>query len=167
MSLMQRMPAGTGMSWNDSDTWATNLVYNGHMDWRLPSPKELNGTGPFTGYGTGYTSEFGGLAGDGISSFTPGPFTNLNLQSEFWTDTSIGEDDAISYAFGYGNVARSKTIVLGPNNEPLRRLGAWAVRDAAAPVPAAVVPLPAAVWLFASGLLGFGLIGRQRRRSML
>ena len=145
--------AGTGMSWDDSVTWASNLVFNDHADWRLPLATELDGTGPFLGFGSGGTSEMGGLAGEGIGFPTPAPFANM-VQVEFWTGHSLGEDDAVSYGFGYGNVPRRKTIVLGPDIEAPRRLGAWAVR-AVVPGPriAATAPIGNTVSLTLTNLI--------------
>ena len=85
-------------------------------------------------------------------------FSFVNMQSEFWTGYSLGQDDAVSYAFGYGNVPRRKTIVLGPGNEPPRRLGAWAVRDVT------VVPEPVSSILFISGGAVAGIWRRSRMR---
>ncbi|MFQ5635451.1 MAG: hypothetical protein ACE5G3_08995 [Gammaproteobacteria bacterium] len=150
--------AGLGMSWADANDWANALVFAGHADWRTPTATEANGTGPFAGFGTGTTSEMGWLAtADGIGLPSPGPFTNM-VQTEFWTGNQTGPDDAISYGFGFGNVPRMKKIVLGPGNEPQRRLGAWAVRSVA------VVPVPPSVLLFGSAL---GLLIGVRRKAPL
>lgn len=35
------------MNWTQANAWATNLVYGGYSDWRLPSLAPTNGTGTF------------------------------------------------------------------------------------------------------------------------
>jgi hypothetical protein len=96
-------------------------------------------------YGEGTTS------GSGITSASPGPFSNVG-PLRYWSGTENADDDAEAWfhAFGFGG-----TQVLVKYN-PDR---AWAVLDG----NAGVVPVPASVWLFGSAL---GLLGWLRRRRV-
>jgi len=40
------LPGFSGHSWADANTWATNLVFAGFNDWRLPYPSVSAGSGP-------------------------------------------------------------------------------------------------------------------------
>ena len=89
-------------------------------------------------------------AGYGLSN--TGPFSNVQLF--YWSATEVALDasNVWSFAFGFGDQRYY---------EKTNGLVAWAVRSG--DVGASTVPVPAAVWLFGSGLLG--LIGAARRRK--
>jgi hypothetical protein len=81
-----------------------------------------------------------------------GPFSTYELMSvsQFWTETSIGSD-ALSFSFYAGYQTDSWVGYPG--------FYAWAVADG----DQFAVPVPSAVWLFGSGLIG--LVGVARRKK--
>ena len=87
---------------------------------------------------------------DGWGLTNTGPFSDL--QSDFyWSGTEFVPDVAWGFLFFRG----SQTSVIMNDREY-----AWAVRSGDVP---AVVPVPAAVWLFGCGLIGLSGIARRRK----
>lgn len=92
---------------------------------------------------------------DGVSSATPSPF--INVQPDYyWTYGSIGLPSGLyRYRFNFSTGE-------GYIDDTFYEDYVWAVRDG--DVGTAVVPVPAAAWLFGSGLIGlFGLSRRKAR----
>jgi hypothetical protein len=95
----------------------------------------------------------------------------VNVQSTFTQTTANGRTtetvgfnttlyfSALSYYDDGRTYFHPRFLVEDPNR-PDANGGNWIVREASTP---AAVPIPAAVWLFGSGLLGF--IGTARRRK--
>ena len=79
-----------------------------------------------------------------------GPFSDLDFE-RYWAGTEFDSLDAWGFFFGFGD----QGISFKNNFHP-----AWAVRDGDVPP---VVPIPAAVWLFASGLLGLAGFARRKK----
>jgi len=115
------------------------LFYNtlGNLGYCDPGTSTVSTcSGPQTGWGLSNT----------------GPFSNV--QSYFyWSSTEYAPDPAYAwyFDFGYGDQL---------NGVETYNLYAWAVQSG----NAGVVPVPAAVWLFGSGLLGLVGLGKPRRR---
>jgi hypothetical protein len=79
-----------------------------------------------------------------------GPFSNV--QSNFyWSGTGLGSSFAWGFLFSHG-----KQDFNGVDSS----LFAWAVHSG--DVGASAVPVPAAVWLFGSGLIGLAAVARRR-----
>ena len=141
--------------WDNQVAWAADLSIGGVSGWRLPSA-DVNGDGTVVDCsGGGVTgcedNELGFLYWEeGITPATPGPFSNVEL-NVWWYGTEF--DSSRAWDFFITNTTGTQAIVDKNNN----RL-AWAVYSG----DVVEVPVPAAVWLFASGLLG--LIGIARRR---
>jgi len=155
------------MTWNTAQSWIAGMNaanYLGYNDWRLPItlPGDINCSSSQTnsiGYGcTGsemghlFYSELGGTAGNNITtSGDPdlAKFQNI-WPSYYWsTDYTPTSASGDAYAFNFNagdQVASGKTAT---NN-------VWAVRTGDV-----LVPLPATVWLFGTGL--FGMLGWARR----
>lgn len=153
------------MFWSVATTWASNLSYYDsvrnatYTDWRLPSAD------PACGYSYNCTdsemghlfyAELGGVAGQDIAT-TRNANYNLfqNVMSAFslyWSGTPYAPNNNYAWNFNF---------YLGFQNADINvnTAYAWAVRDG----DVAIVPVPAAVWLFGSGLLG--LIGIARRKK--
>jgi hypothetical protein len=182
------------MYWTDSNSWAANLVYGGYSDWRLASNTPVNGiafdntlsNNGSTDYGYNITSPHSELAymynvnlglkdyysTTGVYQPTFGIFSNgtsngmnqnsygqnnvglvTNLQSSgYWSGTNYSPNPGFEWLFSTFNGQQSFGQGL--------QLNAWAVR----PGDVSAVPLPAAFWLFGSGLMG--LLGLRRRGNI-
>jgi hypothetical protein len=143
--------------------------YLGFNDWRLPATlvPDAGCTGVALSTGFGCTgSELGHLfhvelgATAGTSVLTTGDptevakFSNLlnaSSSSGYWSGMDYNSDPNFAYFFRYDSGQQAGVS----KNTPI---GVWAVRDGSS-----VIPIPAAVWLFGSGLLG--LIGITRRKK--
>ena len=145
------------MAWADGYS-QTHTVYGTFDDWRLattlqPDPSCSGQSGGFS-YNYDCTgSEMGHLFNvDGISGGSMGLFTNVQ-SNKYWsgTESTYLMTTAWYLDFSSGNQN---------TNDKLYSYGyAFAVRDGDI---ASVVPIPAAVYLFASGL---GLLGWVRKKT--
>ena len=151
-----------GMTLADAQTWVENLTYGGYSDWRLPSARNSDGTGPSgTPYASGFlNSHDGELAHlyDELGGSLNSPlFINTSSSPYFWTSTPTG----------IGNGWDNNWVFVGsgsPENAYMNDWAtenyfvAWAVRDGDSnPVPDSALPtmLIGAVW-------GMGLCLRQK-----
>ena len=155
-------------NWYGQVAWAdgysqTHSVYGTFDDWRLPTTLQPDPScdvqydpgGGFSvqGRGDGCTgSEMGHLFNVyGISSGTWGPFSYVENYF-YWSGTDYAPNNSSAW-----------TYYTHGSQFPQDKLGyfvAWAVMDG--DVAASVVPIPATVYLFASGL---GLLGWFRKKS--
>jgi hypothetical protein len=172
--------AGTAMQWATANAWAGSLnpYGSGINGWRLPTVTDTGPSGcnfAYTGTDCGFnvntaTSEMAhmfyttlgdkayyntsGIAQAGYGLTNTGPFSNV--QSNFyWSTTEYAPSTSYAwyFHFGYGDQEY---------NGKAFSYFAWAVH--AGDVGATVVPVPAAAWLFGSGLLGLvGVVGKHRR----
>jgi hypothetical protein len=172
--------AGTQMDWYTASSWAAGLNINGVTDWRLPDTVDVGNDGCTTGgnqyqgidcgynitthseMSTMYYETLGNLAycdttrscaqtGYGLTN--TGPFSNL--QSSYYrsaTEYTSLTTGAWDFSFSGG---------LQSTSSKAANTYTWAVHDG--DVGTAVVPIPPALWLFGSGLLG--LLGMARRKS--
>ncbi len=171
--------AGGNMTWFEAQDWIASLNdtnYLGFNDWRLPRVAPVNGVAfdinnsfdGSTDNGYNITSKaselsymyhvsLGNLAlFDTAGNFgQPGwglkntaPFTGL-AAGAYWTEIDNPTDSNAAFIVGMGNGHQDFFAKDTPHL-------AWAVRDA-------VVPVPAALWLFSSGLLGLAGVARKRR----
>jgi hypothetical protein len=126
-------------------TWAENLVYGGYNGWRLP-------TTPGTGSGFLSEGEMGHLYYDmGIRSFSSSPFINVQSTNLYWTGTDNPDVSHEVWVYYFSNGYQ----ILNVKNWDGY---AWAVHNGDI---GASVPIPEALWLFGSGLLG--LLGLRRK----
>lgn len=168
------------MNWSTATAWAASLDFNGITGWRLPTITDTGTLGcdfSYTG-GTdcGYnmdtaTSEMASMYYDTLGNLAyystsgvgdqPGwGLTNTglfsNVQSDdYWSATEYAPNTSSAWffdAYSSYQLAADKTY----------NFYAWAVHTG--DVGASVVPVPAAAWLFGSGLLGLVGMSRTRRR---
>jgi hypothetical protein len=148
-------------TWDTQRAWAAGLTTGGFSAWRLPSA-DVNGDDVVI------DCESGGIMGcadnelgylfweEGITFATPGPFTNI-LADIYWTDTELSSDTADGWRFSFIEDGTEGRLITAPKDF---QEAAWAVHEGNP--GGAVVPVPAAVWLFGSAL---GLLGWMRRKA--
>ena len=162
------------MSWSDANTWAENLNINGITGWRLPETLIPDETCSYSDWGPNCTGSemgnmfynvLGGVANNSISTIHN---TNYDLFSNiqptsYWSATEymveIGTDNVLTaWLFNFDIEG-----VSGAGYQNSQHIGAllsaWAVYDG----DISAVPVPAAVWLFGSGLIG--LVGFARHKK--
>lgn len=151
------------MTWANASAWAASLTIGGVSDWRLPN-QDINDDGSIAKcalvtkaacmdneYGHLYFYGAGTVLGNGVTEASPGSFSNIQL-AYYWSATDYAPDPNDAWIFYFYDGNRHWVAKNGNQN-------AWAVHDG----DIAAVPLPAAVWLFGSGLIG--LIGLARRKK--
>ena len=148
------------MTWQSANDWAASLDVEGVTGWRLADTVQpdascslQSGTNSWGYYCTG--SEMGNLfytaLGNSAGTLSnTGPFSNVQ-SSLYWSATEVTP------------LVLAWTFNLSEGIQDSRRedtgLYAWAVQSG----DVSAVPVPAAVWLFGSGLVG--LIGLARRKK--
>ena len=156
-------------TWDAANTWAAGLTLGGVSGWRLPYISVAAGAGPFTGspvdcstatelacrdneLGYMFYQNLGGTLGSPIlTSDDPDLALFPTLQSGvYWSGTEF--DSNFAWDFDFNNPSQGLVI------KDFNRYS-WAVHAG----NVGAVPVPAAVWLFGSGLLG--LIGVARRKA--
>ncbi|MES9905745.1 MAG: DUF1566 domain-containing protein [Sedimenticola sp.] len=174
------------MTWDNAVAWSANLSYGGYDDWRLPTMTDTGTPGcdfSYNGTDCGYNvqttagatvySEMASMWDDTLGN-TPTYDTNGNPQAGGLTSTSadgVTIDNLISYTYWSGLEYAPDTSYAwgfrtvngdqgygGKDNQ----FHAWAVRSGDS---LSAVPIPAAVWLFGTGLIGLIGLGRCRRRD--
>lgn len=174
--------AGFAMNWDEANTWATGLNPYGSIitGWRLPTVTDTGTPGcdyAFSGTDCGYnvntatgemahmfyttlgnkayynTSGVGPQTGWGLTN--TGPFSNVQ-SNVYWSATEYAPDTI--YAWIVATSSGVQTYGDKPNNNYT-----WFVHSGDVGAAVSSVPVPAAVWLFGSGLLG--LIGVARRKA--
>jgi hypothetical protein len=179
------------ITWAAANTWTDSLTLGGYTDWRLPTNTPINGTSYNTAFSNNATTDNGTADADGwvdgsgnpvsemghlfyvtlgnLGVCTPddanpglcvnppsfgltntGPFSNAQ-SFNYWSGSEFDAGIAWNLNFASGRQRND----LSKNQSLL----AWAVRSG----DVSAVPVPAAVWLFGSGLLGLmGVMRRQR-----
>jgi hypothetical protein len=156
-------------TWDEGNTWAAGLTLGGVSGWRLPYISVAAGAGPFTGspvdcstatevacrdneMGYMFYHNLGGTLGQSIlTSGDPDLALFPTLQwGVYWTGTDKESIFAWDFHFGYGETS--------PGGAKGNDYFTWAVHSGN------VVPIPPALWLFGSGLLG--LVGMARRKKV-
>ena len=158
--------AGTAMNWADANSWAAGLDVSGVTGWRLADTIQPDASCGIQSGGDSYGynctgSELGNLfynvlGGVGGSSIVTTHNANYDLfsnvqSSRYWSATEYAPNTIGAWLFGMDDgyqVSYDKAV----------NFYAWAVQSG----DVSAVPVPAAAWLFGSGLLG--LIGVARRR---
>ena len=149
-------------TWDNQVAWADGLSLFDSVrnvtwdDWRLPSA-DFNDDDTIVDCSSApelacRDNEYGYMFfQNSVTGAAPGLFTNLQ-SSVYWSGTEFASNPAGAWNFFFAagtQVAAAKNLTNF----------AWAVR----PGDVAVVPVPAAVWLFGSAL---GLLGWMRRKAV-
>ena len=141
--------------------WAAGLDIGGVTGWRLPS-MDVNGDDVIVNctadqaacmdneYGHLFNYGAGTVFGAGITPSSPGPFSNVQSLG-YWSGTEFAPNPVLAWDFGFINGNHFANFKYGFRF-------AWAVHSG----DVSAVPVPAAVWLFGSGLMG--LLGLARRK---
>ena len=142
-----------GMNWDQANAWAAQLDIDGVSGadgWRLPDIDPLCSPGtPCT------TSEMGNLFHDVLGNqgalTNTSPFSNVQ-NSLYWQAQDVAT--LYGYTFDMWNGQQGSSIEKDSGGSY-----AWAVYTG----DISAVPVPAAVWLFGSGLIGLAGFARRRK----
>lgn len=155
--------AGGAMDWWQAMSWVAGLNVGGVTGWRLPetlqpdaSCSNQDANGSFGYYCSG--SEMGNLFYNVLSNTAGGatdnvgPFSNYQFGGYYSaTENTIGSYDYV-WSFNMDSGGQGFGYKIYSNS-------AWAVKTS----DVSAVPVPAAVWLFGSGLLGLIAVARRKK----
>ncbi len=138
------------ITWQQANDWAASLTIGGVGGWRLATSDEFcNG---YNCAGSEMGNLFYNVLGNTAGSLTnTGPFSNVQ-SNYYWSATEYAPNTSRAWYFSMRNGYQVNSYKFGSYY-------AWAVQSG----DVSAVPVPAAVWLFGSGLLG--LIGMSRRKK--
>ena len=144
------------MTWTNATAWANNLTVGGFTDWRLPTMGSTCVSAvncPDNEMGHLFYNELGGIFAQPIlTSVDPDLALFSNIQTApYFSDTELTSNPGIVWSFNFNS---------GDLFLELKTFShfAWAVRSG----DVSAVPVPAAVWLFATGLIGMLSIYRRK-----
>lgn len=145
-------PGSGRMEWDDAMAWVAGLNVGGVTGWRLAMTD--------TGYRPGSEMDnlfYNVLGGQYNTSITTTHNSNYDLFSNvqsfpYWSATEWVPPTTPDMAWVYNFMVGDQTFAYKIGNG----LNAWAVHSGA-------VPVPAAVWLFSSGLLALVGVGKRHR----
>jgi hypothetical protein len=180
--------AGGLRPWADAVDWAASLDLYGLADWRLPFINPVNGSSYDIRFSNNGTAD-GGTAKTGIGWGTASELGHLFYVTlaniSYYRPIDEHPDQLVGPQAGYGPVNTAGFVGLGDlifwsGSEYVPGLNAWGfgfdlgfqIRDSESVSysawavhdgdPLAPVPVPAAVWLLASALVGIGAQSRRR-----
>ena len=159
--------AGRTFDWIGADIWANELNINGLTGWRSPTTVNPDPTCGNRDYnctsselGNLFYNVLGGIAGSSITStHNDNYYLFSNIQSDAYWSIDFGNYSPWYFDLSNGyqddfNSYRSDTYY------------AWAVHSGdVGEAITSVVPLPAAVWLFGSGLIALAGLARRKKHD--
>jgi len=167
-SIYETVPAVPGaINLSDSNAFVSNINISGITGWRLPSTMQPdvscvsnNGLGSYgtncigSELGNLFYNVLGGIETNSISTNHNSNydlFSNIQTTNFYWSSTVYDADTDQAWFFDMDYGSQYHTVQTA--NQFV-----WAVHDG----DIGAVPIPAAVWLFGSGLIG--LVGFARRK---
>jgi len=155
------------MTWADANNWAANLDVAGVTGWRLPDTVQPDAGCSIQiadisyGYscsgsemGNLFYNVFGGSVGSSITTTHNANYDLFsNIQSNsYWSSTDYAPYYVYAWFFDMNN---------GNQNFTYNYYGSsgWAVKSG----DVSAVPVPAAVWLFGSGLIGLISLAKRKK----
>ena len=172
-----------GLTWENASTWVENLNFSGYDGWRLPTMIDVGndacGNEAYSGTDCGYNvlttdgdtvySEMASLFYDtlgniglydtdgiypqpGSGLINTGPFSNM-INGSYWTNLGSVTQSSGAWYFNFDGGQQDVGYIYSSIN-------AWAVHDG--DIGASVVPVPATVWLFVSGLIGLAGLAKRK-----
>lgn len=162
---------GTGSLEVDASGIYSSYAYWSYFDiaFNLDTSSEFDLSGTLTG--TNQNAEMWGASpetGSGNASITLYSGSTIDPGNILFTESiaALGTDESLLFAFSDVLLAGDYRIVAAAEPERISDASdytyVWSTYDLDATVTPSAVPVPAAIWLFGSGLLG--LIGIARRR---
>jgi len=174
--LQNANQANGPMSWDDAQTWVGNLSYQGYTNWRLPTISPINGStydmsisydgtsdkgysnssaaselGYLFHVNLGYSSQYDGFSMPSNYGSDENSIFGSSLQADkYWSGSELSGTEALYFDMSDGYQGRSSKA---------NSFYALAVHNG----NLAPVPVPAAVWLFGSALVGLIGFGRTRK----
>jgi len=155
---------GGYVNWDNANSWAATLVVDGVSGWRLPTTLQPDSSCDNNNNGVSNTyncsgSELGNLfynvlGNTAYAASDAGPFSNIVQYGRYWSATEYAPNINYAWYFVMEFYGYQDYIYKGYSEY----YTAWAVQTG----DVSAVPVPAAVWLFGSGLLG--LIGLAKRK---
>ena len=170
--------AGTTMTWDDANAWVTGLDVAGVTGWRLPSVIDVGNDGEtfggniYQGVDAGYNitthselsnmyyNVLGNIADFDIAGTVQDgglanrdPFGTTLKWGYYWTGTAYAPQTANDAWYFHTSSG------LQSSGAQINTFYAWAVQSG----DVSAVPVPAAVWLFGSGLLGLVAVARRKK----
>ena len=143
--------AGVTMTWDEANTWAGNLIFQGYDDWRLP---EFDCSGSTCSDG-----EMGHLFDtEGISSTSPDMYIDVK-PSIYWSGTVDSNDPGMAYRYNF------KSGTDGLSDITLRK-NAWAVREGDAAPPVAPEPISSILFLTGGATMGIRRFFKKERQGL-
>ena len=147
------------MSWWGAQAWANNLTLGGYTDWALPTTvpalPDYNQTG--SQMGDLFYTQLAGVAESSLAATHNADYDLFsNMQS--YPNWSGSEDANPDLAWGFDTTSGQQLIFFKDY-----QFYAMAVRPG--DVAASSVPVPAAAWLFGSGLIGLASFTRIKNKS--
>jgi len=162
------------MDWSTANAWASNLVYGGYGDWRLPKTLQPDPTceshGSYVTAENCTGSELGQLFYVTLGNVGPstdpinfglinsGLFNNLQSGHGYWSETEYTIDNAVAWYFHFASGFQAYSGKINPHF-------AIAVRDGDVALPPTTISEPASYIIVFSGvaLLGFSLRSRKQK----
>ncbi len=146
------------MTWWGAQAWANNLTLGGVSGWSLPTTVPgVNGWNQTSQMGNLFYTQLGGVQSSSIATTHNGNYDLFsNVQTSlYWSGSQSASISNNAWVFNFNGGRQTSTTKVFQNF-------AWAVHSG--DVTVAAVPLPAAVWLFLSALMG--VLGLKRRKNI-